>query len=357
MQAVILVGGEGTRLRPLTLTIPKQMLPVAEVPMIERVVAHLASHGVTDVVLSLGYRPDAFIAAYPDSRCGGATLTYVVEPEPLDTAGAIRFAATAARVQSTFLVFNGDVLTDLDITALLAFHRQRGGEATIALTPVEDPSAFGVVTAGPDGRVEAFIEKPPPGTAPTNLINAGTYVLEPSVLERIPGDRRVNIERETFPALVEDGQLYAMASAGYWLDVGTPERYLAANGDLLDGTRPGPPVPGARERAGGAWVLGGAVIDGKVAGSLVGRDAQVAEGAIVEGAVIGRGATVGRGAIVRRSVLLPGARVGEGAEVTESVVGPDATVGPRAQLRAFSVVGAGVAVEAGACHDGARLSA
>jgi NDP-sugar pyrophosphorylase family protein len=357
MRGIVLVGGEGTRLRPLTLTIPKQMLPVAEVPMIERVVAHLARHGVTDVILSLGYRPDAFIAAYPDSRCAGATLTYVVEPEPLDTAGAIRFAATQARVQGTFLVFNGDVLTDLDITALVAFHREHGGDATISLTPVEEPSAFGVVPTAGDGRVEAFIEKPPPGTAPTNLINAGTYVLEPAVLERIPADRRVNIERETFPALVEDRRLYALASTGYWLDVGTPERYLTANADLLDGTRPGPPVAGARERAGGAWALPGAVVDGKVDGSLIGKDAGVAEEAIVEGAVIGQGAVVGRGAMVRRSVLLPGARIGEGAEVSESVLGPGSTVGARARVRGFSVVGAGVAVEADACHDGARLSA
>jgi mannose-1-phosphate guanylyltransferase len=357
MRGIILVGGEGTRLRPLTLSMPKQMLPVAEVPMIERVVSHLAGHGVTDVVLSLGYRPDSFIAAYPGSRCAGATLTYVVESEPLDTAGAIRFAATQAGVQGTFLVFNGDVLTDLDIGELVSFHRTHGAEATIALTPVEDPSAFGVVPTAADGRVEAFIEKPAPGAAPTNLINAGTYVLEPSVLDRIAPQGRVNIERETFPAMVADGTLYASATTGYWLDVGTPERYLAANADLLDGTRAGPPAPGARETAPGVWTLGAADISGKVAGSLLGVGANVAAGAIAEASVVGRRATIGPGAIVRHSVLLPGARLEEGAEVTDSIIGPAAVVGAGAQLRGATVVGAGALVGAGASYDGARLPA
>jgi len=355
MKGIILVGGEGTRLRPLTYAVPKQMLPVAEVPMIERVVAHLVAHGVTDIVLSLGYRPDAFMAAYPESRCAGATLTYVVESEPLDTAGAIRFAARQAGVSSTFLVFNGDVLTDLDITGLLAFHRATGAQATIALTPVEDPSAFGVVPTSEDGRVTAFIEKPAPGTAPTNLINAGIYVLEGSVLDRIPGDRRVNIERETFPAMVGDGALFALASDGYWLDVGTPERYLAASADLLDGARPGPPAPGAREISVGVWTLGTPTIDGKVTGSLLGEGARVEDGALVEASVIGRGAVVGRGAVALRSVVLAGARIEAGAEISDSVIGPGATIGAGAELRAMTVIGARTNVEAGARLEGARI--
>jgi mannose-1-phosphate guanylyltransferase len=355
MKGIILVGGEGTRLRPLTYAVPKQMLPVAEVPMIERVVAHLVAHGVTDIVLSLGYRPDAFMAAYPESRCAGATLTYVVESEPLDTAGAIRFAARQAGVSSTFLVFNGDVLTDLDITGLLAFHRTTGAQATIALTPVEDPSAFGVVPTSEDGRVTAFIEKPAPGTAPTNLINAGIYVLEGSVLDRIPSDRRVNIERETFPAMVGDGALFALASDGYWLDVGTPERYLAASADLLDGARPGPPAPGAREISVGVWTLGTPTIDGKVTGSLLGEGARVEDGALVEASVIGRGAVVGRGAVALRSVVLAGARIEAGAEISDSVIGPGATIGAGAELRAMTVIGARTNVEAGARLEGARI--
>ena len=185
MKAVVLVGGEGTRLRPLTLTTPKQMLPVVGVPMLERVLGHLARHGVDEAVLSLGYLPDAFLEAYPDGRAAGVSLAYAVEPEPLDTAGAIRFAATSAGVDDTFVVVNGDVLTDLDLTGLVAFHRRAGAQGTIALHPVADPSAFGVVPTDADGRVTAFVEKPPRGEAPTNQINAGTYVLEPSVLKRI----------------------------------------------------------------------------------------------------------------------------------------------------------------------------
>ncbi|HEX5267069.1 MAG TPA: nucleotidyltransferase family protein, partial [Acidimicrobiales bacterium] len=179
MRAVVLVGGEGTRLRPLTYTVPKQLLPVAGVTMLERVLGRLAAHGVDDVVLSMGYRPDAFRDQFPDGRAAGVALTYAVEPEPRDTAGAIRFAADEAGIDGTFVVVNGDVLTELDVGALVAFHRERGGLATIALTPVDDPSAFGVVPTDDSGRVTAFIEKPPRGLAPTNLINAGTYVLEP----------------------------------------------------------------------------------------------------------------------------------------------------------------------------------
>ena len=209
MKAVVLVGGEGTRLRPLTLSAPKQMLPIVGVPMIERVLAQLAVHGIDDAVLSLGYLPDAFMEAYPDGRVAGVGLTYAVEPEPLDTAGAVRFAASFAGIDETFVVVNGDVLTDLDLTTLVAFHRERGAEGTIALHPVADPSAFGVVPTDEDGRVKAFVEKPPRDEAPTNEINAGTYVLEPSVLSRIPEGGRVSIERETFPAMVRDGGLFA----------------------------------------------------------------------------------------------------------------------------------------------------
>ncbi|MBV8462879.1 MAG: nucleotidyltransferase family protein, partial [Acidimicrobiales bacterium] len=197
MRAVVLVGGEGTRLRPLTLTVPKQMLPVAEQPMIERVLGQLARHGVSEAVLSLGYKPDAFINAYPQGTVGDVRVTYAVEPEPRDTAGAIRFAATQAGIDDTFVAVNGDVLTDIDIGSLVELHRQRAAAATIALTPVEDPSAFGVVPTDEEGRVTAFIEKPPRDEAPTNLINAGIYVLEPSVLDLVAPDVRVSIERET----------------------------------------------------------------------------------------------------------------------------------------------------------------
>jgi mannose-1-phosphate guanylyltransferase len=178
MRAVVLVGGFGTRLRPLTYTVPKPMLPVGHLPIIERLVANLVRGGVTDVTLALGFKPEPFLEAFPDGTCAGAQLHYAVEPEPLDTAGAIRFAAEAAGIDETFVVVNGDVLTDLDIATLVDFHRARGAEATLHLIAVPDPSAFGVVALDDVGRVERFVEKPPPGTEPSNLVNAGTYVLD-----------------------------------------------------------------------------------------------------------------------------------------------------------------------------------
>ena len=356
MRAVVLVGGLGTRLRPLTLTTPKQMLPVAEVSMIERVLGHLSRHGVSDVVLSMGYRPDAFLAAFPDDRCAGVALTYAVEPAPLDTGGAIRFAALDAGIDGTFLVVNGDVLTDLDVTALLAFHRRRQAAATIALTAVADPSAFGVVSTDGDGRVTAFLEKPPPGEAPSDLVNAGYYVIEPSVLDAIPAEGRVNVERETFPALAADGGLFAQASDAYWLDTGSPALYLQANLDHLAGRRGEVPAPGARRTSdGGGWTIGGPVVDARLTGgSLVGDAAYVAKGSTVDGSVVGAGARVDR-ASISGSLLLPGAVVHAGAVVEGSILGPGSVVGENAVVRGLTVLGGGVAVEAGSTLDGTSV--
>jgi mannose-1-phosphate guanylyltransferase len=328
MRAVVLVGGFGTRLRPLTQHTPKQMLPVVHRPMVERVVAHLAAYGVDEAILALGYRPDAFQAAYPDGSCAGVRLHYAIEPEPLDTAGAIRFAADDAGIAERFLVLNGDVLTDLDIGALVAFHEQAGAEDTIALHGVDDPSAYGVVPTDADGRVTAFIEKPPRDEAPTHLINAGTYVLEPAVLERIAPAGRVNVERETFPAMVADGTLYAMDGDTYWVDAGTPATYLAANLDLVDGTR-GPAEAGVHPDA---------EIDGAVVSAVVGPGARVRDGAIVSG-----------------SVVLPGAEIGPGALVQGAIIGAGATVGDGAVVDGGSVLGDHVEVAAGAQVHGERI--
>jgi mannose-1-phosphate guanylyltransferase len=305
VRAVVLVGGEGTRLRPLTLTTPKQLLPVAGTPMIERVLGHLRAHGVDDVVLSLGYRPDAFISRYPDGECAGVALHYAVEPEPLDTAGAVGFAAAEGGIDDTFLVVNGDVITEFDIGALVALHRERKARGTIALTPVDDPSRFGVVPTDDRGRVQAFIEKPPKGTEPTNLINAGIYVLEYDVLAAIPSGRRVSIERETFPALVEDGSLYAMAGDAPWIDIGTPAAYVDAN--LAFAGHPE---------------------------AVIGKDVRIDAGACVVGSVILDGAVIARGATVRRSVVGRRAVIGEGAVIEDlTVIGDGAVVPPGAVLR------------------------
>jgi mannose-1-phosphate guanylyltransferase len=326
--AVVLVGGEGTRLRPLTLHTPKQLLPVGGTPMIERVVANLARSGRVDgVVLSMGYRPDAFTEAYPDGQCAGVSITYAIEPELLDTAGAVRFAARSAGLDGPFLVINGDVLTALDVSELVDFHQRSGAEGTISLTPVEDPSRFGVVPTDDNGRVQAFIEKPPPGEAPTDLINAGTYVLEASVIDRIPDGRRVSIERETFPAMVEAGTLFALASDAYWIDTGTPDTYLQANLDAIAGA------------------------------NVVGPGATVASSATVECSAVGAGACIGEGAHVIESVLLDGARVEAGATVVRSMLGRRATVGAGARVEDLTVVGDDSTVDGGAALSGAKIPA
>ncbi len=285
MNALILAGGLGTRLRPLTDNTPKALLPIANRPFLEHQIDHLKSHGVDRVVLSLGYLPDSIRDHFGD-RC-----EYVVEPEPLGTGGAIRFAG--GEFDSTFLVCNGDVLTDLDLTALIAFHRERRARATIALTPVDDPSRYGLVLTAGDGAVTAFLEKPAPGTVdPPADINAGTYVLEPDVLDLIEPGRQVSIEHDVFPRLVGSG-LCAQASAARWRDIGTPESYLAANLERMP------------------------------AGGLIDPTARIDPAARVEESVVGPGAAVAAGAHVSESVLLAGAHVEAGRVVERQVVGAD----------------------------------
>lgn len=330
MKAVVLVGGFGTRLRPLTLSTPKQMLPIVDRPMIEHVLSWLHDHGVDTAVLSLGYRPDAFLDAYPDGVCAGVELVYAVEPEPLDTAGAVRFAASDAGIDETFIVVNGDVLTDLDLGALWSFHRASGAEGTIALTPVDDPSRYGVVPIDDSGRVIEFVEKPAPGTAPTNWINAGTYVLEPDVLSRIPLDRRVSIERETFPAIVADRGLFAMQSDAYWIDAGVPPTYVQAQLDIVEGRR-------------------------RIRADAIAADAALAAGAVIERSIAMSGAVVGHEAIVRGSVLLPGAHVHDGAVVEQSIIGPRAVIGSGAHVSEGSIVGDDAVVAEGARLEAARF--
>lgn len=330
MRAVVLVGGFGTRLRPLTLATPKQMLPVVDRPMIEWVVGHLGAHGVTEAVLSLGYRPDAFSDRYADGTCAGVALHYAVEPEPLDTAGAIRFAALHAGIDERFLVVNGDVLTDFDLRSLVDFHAERGAEATLHLTPVDDPSRYGVVPIDGQGRVEAFVEKPPADSAPSKWINAGAYVLEPSVIERIADGRRVSIEREVFPSLVEDGSVYAVQSDDYWIDTGTPDTYLEAQLDLIGGRRPHRPA-------------------------AVDPSADVHRSATVRDSVIGPGAMVGPDASIVGSTLLPGAAIGAGAIVDGSIVGPRAQIGAGARVDELSVIGDDVIIDPESQLHGARV--
>ncbi len=284
MIAVVLVGGEGTRLRPLTYTTPKSMLPIANRPFLEHQVEHLRSHGVDRIVLACGYKPDAIRAHF------GSELEYVVEPEPLGTGGAIAYAAREAGISEPFVACNGDVLTALDLSALVAFHGDRRARMTIALHPVDDPSRYGVVATDAGGAVTAFIEKPPPGSTPVRTINAGTYVAQPDVLDLIPPGGPVSVEYDVFPRLVGEG-LYALADEGAWRDIGTPESYLAANLERM------PP------------------------GGLVDPTAEVDPTASVERSVIGPACRIGAGARVRGSVVLAGALVVEGMSVDNRVVG------------------------------------
>lgn len=301
MRAVVLVGGFGTRLRPLTNHSPKPMLPVGHRPMIELLVDRLARGGVTDVVLALGFKPEPFMEAFPDGKCGDVKLTYAVEPEPLDTGGAIRFAAESAGINDTFVVANGDVLTDLSVADLVAAHRSRNAEATLHLIGVDEPSAFGVVALdgpanGGIGRIVDFVEKPDPGTEPSNLVNAGTYVFEPSVLDLIGAGERVSIERSVFPKLVERAGLYGFTTEDYWIDAGRPELYRAANLDLLTDRR---------------------VFDRCEA---IAPTAMVSSSATITNSIVGDSVEVGNGAEIIDSVLLAGARVGAGARITTSLV-------------------------------------
>jgi len=330
MKAVVLVGGFGTRLHPLTLCTPKQMLPVVDRSMIEHVVGGLARHGVDEVILALGYKEDVFRDAYPDAMCAGVKLRYAVEPEPLDTAGAVRFAALAAGIETTFIVVNGDVFTDLDVSELWSRHHETGAEGTIALTPVDDPSRYGVVPTNSEGRVLGFVEKPPRAEAPTNWINAGTYVFEPEVLDRIDSGRRVSIERETFPSMVSDHSLWAVKSDAYWVDAGTPLTYLQVQLDLIDGCR------------------------GDCAGGVA-SGASVAPDALVDHSIIMEGASVEAGARVRDSVVLPGATISAGALVERSVIGPRAFIGTNAVVTDMSMIGDDAVVEADSLVSAARV--
>lgn len=326
MDAVVLVGGFGTRLRPLTLTRPKQMLPVVDRPMIEHVVGRLGEQGITRAVLSLGYRPDAFEASYPQRRCAGVELFYAVEPEPLDTAGAIAFAARTAEIRGTFIAVNGDVIHQFPLADLLSLHRQSDAQATIALAPVADPSRFGVVVCEPDGRVREFVEKPPVGQAPSNQISVGIYALEPTALDSVAEGARASIEREVFPQLVDRGGMYALAWDGFWVDTGTPEAYLEVQQALSDG----------------GWVD---------------ATAEIASDAAVEGSIVMEGAVVASGASVIDSALLPGARVGRGAVVERSIVGYGAEIGARARLSDLSVVGDDIVIPPAAALSGERVPA
>jgi mannose-1-phosphate guanylyltransferase len=334
MDAVVLVGGSGTRLRPLTLRTPKPMLPLVDRPLLAYLFAQLAAAGVDRAILACGYLPDQLVDHFGDGgeAASGLALEYVVEEEALGTAGAARLAAEG-RVEGTFLLLNGDILSEQDLSRLIELHRARRSRATLALVQVADPGRYGVVELDDEGGVLRFVEKPAPGESPSDLVNAGAYVLEPDVLELIPTGRAVSIEREVFPRLVGNG-LSAMHLPGFWSDVGTPDSYLAAHRALLAdglGGRPGPRGvhPSAELHAGAvviqpSYVAAGAVLGG---GARVGPLASVGEHAVI-----------GAGSVVERAVVQAGARVGDGCTVREAVIGPGSELVPGSEPEPGSLV-------------------
>jgi mannose-1-phosphate guanylyltransferase len=320
MKALILAGGFGTRLRPLTFTRPKHLLPIANRPHIEHVFDLLARHSVDEVVLLTSYLAAAFDDTVARARTRGVRVEVTHEEAPLGTAGALKNAERFVGSE-TFLAFNGDVLADVDLAGLVAWHRARAAETTILLTPVEDPSAYGVVPTAEDGRVLGFIEKPPPGQASTNLINAGVYVFEPSVLEEVPRGEVWSAERQLFPGLVAtDRPVFALGTDSYWMDIGTPGKYLQANLDALSGAYRTDAVGSPGEE------------------TVVSADSvRIDPGARVSSACLGAGATVGSGATIERSVLLPSAVVSPGAVVVDSVLGESARVEPEVSLAGATI--------------------
>jgi mannose-1-phosphate guanylyltransferase len=344
VQALILVGGEGTRLRPLTSHVPKPALRLVDRPFIAYMVEWLARHGVDDVVLACGFRSQRLRDVLGDGGNGGPRLRYVEEPEPRGTAGAIRFAED--HLGDRFLALNGDVLADLDLTALVARHHEVGAAATLGLYRVEDPTGYGLISTDSAGRITEFVEKPEPGHAGPGDVNAGTYVLERSVLELIPPDREVSIEREVFPAMV-GGELHGLRLEGYWMDIGTPGRYLQASWDILEG-RVKTGVGERLDRAHrliepGAEVASGAEVAPPL---LLEAGARVAAGAKVgPRAVVSRGCEIGPGATVESAVLHDDCTIGASATVRDAILAPGVEVEPGCEVLPGSVIGEGELVD------------
>jgi mannose-1-phosphate guanylyltransferase len=340
VDAVVLVGGKGTRLRPLTLSAPKPMLPTAGVPFLEHLLSRIRAIGITHVVFGTSYMAEVFSDHFGDGSALGMELEYLVEDEPLDTAGGIRNVAPALR-EPDVMVFNSDILSGVDLNDVLHTHRSSGADATLHLVKVADPRRFGCVPTDADGRVTAFLEKT--DDPPTDQINAGCYVFRREVIEAIPAGRRVSVERETFPGLLASGaRLQGHVDTSYWLDVGTPEAFVRGSADLVLGTAPTTALPGP---TGPALVLPGADVHldaTVVGGSTVGVGCVVGAGARIDGAVLFDGAVVGENAVVERSVLGAGVRIGAGAVISDTVVGDRAVVGARCELRAGARVWPGV---------------
>jgi mannose-1-phosphate guanylyltransferase len=344
MKAILLAGGKGTRLRPLTIHTPKPIVPIFNRPFLHYQIDLLKQvPEIDEVILSLNYQPRRIEEIFGDGSELGIKIRYVVEPVPLGTAGAIKYAGD--NLTESVVVFNGDVLTEIDLGAVIRLHRERQARATIVLTPVQNPSAYGLVETDPDGNILRFIEKPKPEEITTNNINAGIYVLEPDTFDRIPSDVSWSIERSYFPSLVERHETFvAYIYQGYWIDIGTPEKYTQVHRDIMDGRYAAPPFAGTRgphtwiapdaRVEEGATVEGPCFIDDGVlikAGarvgpySVLGRQTQVDEEAVVEGAIIWPNCRVGRDASVREAILGRNCHLGRNVSVDGGAVLGDKT--------------------------------
>lgn len=354
MQAVILAGGEGTRLRPLTLTCPKPIIPLLNVPFLHYQLAWLRQHGIREAVLACSYGINLIREVIGDGSAFGMSVRYAVEPEPLGTAGALRNAADPG--DGLLAVLNGDVLTDLDLTTLIRLHEACGARATISLIPVEDPTLYGLVETRSDGRVLRFLEKPSRDQVTVNTINAGVYILERRLLEFIPKGRAVSMEREFFPELLNRRlSFFGHAASAYWLDIGNPDKYLQAQADLLTGAvATGIQPPGTR--TGNLWIGEESVIsaDARLTGpAVIGRRTRLAPGCWVESfTVLGDGTSLERGSHLDGAVLWKDVHVGPEVRLSGCVIADRCWIGANAEIGPGAVLGAGSVVP-----DGARLPA
>ena len=344
MQALILAGGEGTRLRPLTTTVPKPVVPLVDRPFIAFMLDWLRGQGVDEVVLSCGHLAWGMRNVLGDGSAFGVRLRYVEEPRPLGTGDAVKFAEEL--LDDRFLMLNGDVLTDLDLTGQIAQHERTGARATIALTPVEDPSNYGLVRLDDSSAVTEFVEKPAPDQIDTRNISAGVYVLERSVLELLEPEEPASIERDVFPQLVGAG-LHGYVSDGYWLDIGTPARYLEATFDILEGTV----GTAVAERLGSGYlcVEQGVENAGRIIPpALVETGCRIGEGARIGGrAVLERGVTVGGGTTIERAVIMRGTEIGENCTLSGCIVAGGVRIGANTHVVGMAVLGEGVTIGAG----------
>jgi mannose-1-phosphate guanylyltransferase len=344
MKAILLAGGKGTRLRPLTVHTPKPIVPIFDRPFLYYQLDLLRQlPEIDEVILSLNYQPRRIEEIFGDGDDLGIRIRYVVEPMPLGTAGAVKYAEQY--LSDSVIVFNGDVLTQVDLAAVLKLHRERRAKATIVLTPVENPSAYGLVETDALGNVKRFLEKPSPDQITCDTINAGIYVLEPETFDRIPKDTAWSIERSYFPSLVECGETFvAYIYRGYWIDIGTPEKYLQVHRDIMDGRFSAPPFNGngsAVRIAPEARLEPGAVVEGPcfvdsgavvkpgarvLAYSVIGRQAHIEEEAVVDGSILWANTWVGREATVRNAILGRHCHVGRAATVAPGTVLGDKSV-------------------------------